>query len=237
MNYLIDLAKNESPLHEHKNYELIVYTGGEGTFHSEEKDIAVCPGKIIIIPPKAMHSCTFEKDLDRIYINGDFHQFFNLTSPTVIMDNAANEGMALAKIIYANRYSNTEYLSSLCNAFAYYLFERLKIDNEMHRVIEDIINKMAVSFYDSNFCVTDLLKKSGYAEDYIRAQFKKLTKSTPIEFLTKIRISHACYLIDKYKNLLSLSEIAERCGYTDYTYFSRKFKQITNVSPKEYMRI
>ena len=30
------------------------------------------------------------------------------------------------------------------------------------------------------------------------------------------------------------AEIAEKCGYTDYVYFSRRFKQITGISPREY---
>ena len=83
--------------------------------------------------------------------------------------------------------------------------------------------------------IAGFLQKSGYAEDYIRAQFKKFTGKTPTEFLTKIRIYHACYLIDAYKNTLSLAEIAEKCGYTDYVYFSRRFKHIMGISPREYM--
>lgn len=235
MSYLINLIKKESPLHKHKHYEVIVYIKGNGLFHCEEKDIPVCPGKIVIVPPETMHSASLINDMERIYINGEFHQFFNLTSPTVVLDNSENEGMSLAKIIYANRYANTEYLSSLCNAFANFLLQRLKIDNEMHVIIEDMIHKMTTEFYDSNLSVTDLLKKSGYAEDYIRAQFKKVTGKTPTDFLTKIRISHACHLIDIYKNSLSLAEIAEKCGYTDYAYFSRKFKQVKGMSPREYM--
>lgn len=235
MSYLINLIKHESPLHKHKHYEMIIYTKGEGLLHCQEKDIPVCTGKIVIVPPETMHSTPLGNDVERIYINGEFYQFFNLTSPTVILDNSENEGMALAKIIYANRYSSAEYLSALCNTFAHFLLQRLKIDNEMHLILEDMIHKMTTDFYDCNLSVADLLNKSGYAEDYIRAQFKKYTGKTPIEFLTKVRISHACHLIDIYKTSLSLGEIAEKCGYTDYAYFSRKFKQVKGMSPREYM--
>lgn len=235
MSYLINVTKKKNPLHKHKHYEIIVYTEGDGLFHSNEKDIPVSPGKIMIVPPETMHSAPFGNNTERICINGEFHQFFSLTSPILILDNSENEGMSLAKMIYANRYSSAEYLSALCNTFAHFLLQRLKIDNEMHLVIEGIMNKMTANFYDCNININDLLRNSGYAEDYIRAQFKKSTGKTPTEFLTKIRISHACYLIDIYRNSLSLAEIAEKCGYTDYAYFSRKFKQIMGVSPKKYM--
>jgi AraC-like DNA-binding protein len=79
-----------------------------------------------------------------------------------------------------------------------------------------------------------LLQKSGYAEDYIRSHFKKVTGKTPNGFLTDIRIKHATFLIEIYANTLSLQSIAEQCGYLDYVYFSKTFKSILGVSPKEY---
>ncbi|MBQ6894979.1 MAG: helix-turn-helix transcriptional regulator [Clostridia bacterium] len=80
------------------------------------------------------------------------------------------------------------------------------------------------------------MKKSGYSEDYIRSQFKLFTGKTPVEFLTETRINHACYLIDIYKDSMNLSEISEKCGYTDYVYFSRQFKKVMGISPKNYMK-
>lgn len=234
MAFLIDLKKEESFPHKHKNYEIIVYTRGCGVFHAAGKDIPVSPGKIIIIPPGAVHSITFDGALDRIYINGDLNHIFSLTSPTIIPDTAENEGLFLAKMIYANRYTNPEYVTALISAFAHFLLQSLKMDDAIGLVIKDIVNKITNNFYDSSISISGLLRKSGYAEDYIRAQFKKITGKTPTAFLTGIRINHACYLIDTYKNALSLAEIAEKCGYTDYVYFSRRFKQVMGVSPRNY---
>lgn len=235
MNFLINLIKHVSPSHQHKNYEIIVCTKGSGVFHSVERDIPVSPGKIIIVPPGTMHSSTSDGEYERIYINGEFNQIFSLTSPAVILDNSENEGTLLAKMIYNNRHSNSEYVATLVNAFAHFLIQSLKMENEISLTIKDIVNEITNHFYDCNINLNCLLKKSGYAEDYIRAQFKKFTGKTPTEFLTKIRIHHACYLIDTYKNSLSLAQIAEKCGYTDYVYFSRRFKHIMGMSPRKYM--
>ena len=68
----------------------------------------------------------------------------------------------------------------------------------------------------------------------IRSCFKVATGKTPNEFLTDVRIKHACFLINIYHNELSLAEISERCGYLDYIYFLKKFKSVTGVSPREY---
>lgn len=235
MDFFINLINDQSPLHQHETYEIIVYVEGTGTFHSPEKEFPVAPGKIIIVPPGVMHGFTSEEKAKRIYIRGEFSHIFNITSPTAVLDNSESEGILLAKMLYNNRYSNHEYLTALSGTFAYFLTQKIKNENKISQIIEDIVNKISNNFYDCNFNISDLLKKSGYAEDYIRAQFKKFTGKTPNEFLAKVRISHACYLIDIYKNSLSLSEIAAKCGYTDYVYFSKKFKQIMGTSPQKYL--
>jgi len=138
-------------------------------------------------------------------------------------------------MIYAKRYAEREYVASLINAFTHFLLQNIKMENELFLAVKEIIERISNEFYNNNFNLHDLLKKSGYSEDYIRAQFKIITGKTPTEFLTHIRINHACYLIDIYKNSISLPDVAERCGYIDYVYFSRRFKHITGVSPRKYM--
>ena len=237
MDYLINLIKKESPPHKHKNYEIIVYTRGEGIFHINKKDIETAPGKIIIIPPGTVHSSSIVgKDFDRIYISGEFNHIFKFASPTVIDDNSSGEGLELAKIIYNNRFSDHSYITALINAFAHFLVSRTKVENEISSAIRNIIDKITDNFYcyDINLCT--VLKESGYSEDYIRAQFKKVTGKTPTEFLTETRISHACYLIDAYRNSIPLTSVSEQCGYTDYIYFSRMFKHIMGISPRKYMK-
>lgn len=237
MRYLINLVTHPSTPHPHKTHEIIVFLRGSGTLYWQDAQTPVCPGKIVIIPPGTVHHSVFEHSLDRLYINGDFHHMFNFACPVVVCDNAEQEGTLLAEMIYRNRFGNPEYLASLVDAFAHFLMQSLKMDDEVSLAVKDITHEITNRFHDSSLDLAALLKKSGYAEDYIRAQFKKITGKTPTEFLTRVRISHACFLIDSYKSSLSLSEIAENCGYTDYVYFSRRFKQVTGVSPREYMTV
>lgn len=234
MKFLIGYITARSRPHKHKNYEIIAYLKGTGTFCSPQKDIPVSPGRFIIVPPELTHSSEHTEDVERIYINGDFNHIFSFSSPLVISDNAEGTGILLAKMIYNNRYANPEYISALTNAFTHFLIQNIKAEKDINITIKNIVNYICDNFYDSNLNLNELLKRTGYAEDYIRAQFRVFTGKTPTEFLTEARISHACYLIDVYKGSLSLTEISEKCGYTDYVYFSRRFKQIIGVSPKEY---
>lgn len=114
--------------------------------------------------------------------------------------------------------------------------QRFELDSAMQSSVKKIIAEISQNAFDPQIDLAFILSKSGYSEDYVRSCFKKITGKTPNEFLTDIRIKHACFLIDIYKNALSLSEIAERCGYLDYVYFSKKFKSVMGMSPREYRK-
>ena len=126
-------------------------------------------------------------------------------------------------------------MSALINAFIHSLLQNIKMEDQLFLAVRAVIEKISNHFYNSDLDLHALLTESGYAEDYIGAQFKKILNKTPTQFLTEIRINHACFLINTCKNTLSLSDIAEKCGYTDYAYFSRRFKYITGSSPRAFM--
>ncbi len=234
MSYLIGLTEKASFPHKHHNYEIMIYSSGEGVFHCDEGDFPVREGNIVIIPPYTMHCTMGEEYPQRFHISGELNQLFNLSVPVIISDNAQGEGMALAQIIYRNRYGNPDYVDSLCNAFAHFILKNIKQDKGIDIAISEIAREITENSFDSNINLSYILDRSGYAQDYIRAQFRKLIGKTPNEFLTDIRMKRARYLIDVYKTTLSLAEIAEKCGYNDYIYFSRRFKKKWGVSPQKY---
>lgn len=234
MNFIVNCTTESGIPHKHKNCEIIVCTKGNGILHCEKYKKDISAGEIIIIPANTMHSITANPDIERIYINGELNQFFNLDSINIIPDNEKNEGISLAQMIYDNRYTNFEYVCALANAFVHFVLSKIKIDSKINASIKEISDKISNEFSNCDLSLSRILNESGYSEDYIRAQFKAITGKTPTEFLTIIRITHACHLIDTYKNSVPLAHISEQCGYTDYIYFSKKFKQITGVSPRKY---
>lgn len=62
--------------------------------------------------------------------------------------------------------------------------------------------------------------------------FKTHTNKTFSTFLTETRIYHSCKLIQNENR--SLSEIAFDSGFNDFSYFSKMFKKIIGMAPKEY---
>jgi two-component system response regulator YesN len=68
--------------------------------------------------------------------------------------------------------------------------------------------------------------------DYLTRLFKKQTGMTLIGYLQNVRIQYAKDLL--MKTDLSVSKIAAQFGYSNFSHFTRAFKEITGVSPTEF---
>ena len=237
MNEAISLigVNNEHsyPLHTHTEYELIYYLEGSGVMRTSIGDLPFTVGSIALIPPGFMHGTVSEKAFKCIAIR-IFKNIFDFSAPLLFHDNDNHDAEALVSMIYRNRISNDEYLAALINGFVHFILRYSKAEEPLTRAVQKVVNEISDRFFDCNLSLAALLSESGYAEDYIRAHFKKVVGKTPTEFLTMLRIDHAMYLINVYKNALTLTEISERCGFTDYVYFSKKFKAQVGSSPKAY---
>ena len=237
MSYTINRTQDgviQYPMHTHKNYEIMLYLDGKGYMRTELGNIPFEIGTIVIVPPNIKHGSISENGFRNISIEGDFEAYFRFDTVKSFEDNETQEGKMLAEMIYENRYGNDTYLASLCTAYVCFLMQRFELDSAMQRSVKKITDEISQNAFNTQIDLTLILSKSGYSEDYIRSCFKKITGKTPNEFLTDIRIKHACYLIDIYQDNLSLSDIAEKCGYLDYVYFSKKFKSVMGMSAREY---
>ena len=234
MSFMIDRITTAVSPHQHNMYEIIVCTGGIGTFCGTE-EVPISSGSIVIVPPGVTHNSIVQDTLDRIYIQGDFRHCFPFAESVVVQDNTMREGCILAQMLYHNRYAKQEFVAALTEAFVHYLMQSIHTKERIHTAVTHMIDQITVNFSDYALDLQSLLEASGYAEDYIRAQFKKITGKTPHEFLTSVRIRHACSLMYAYGKAVPLIEIAEKCGYTDYVYFSKKFKSVTGVAPRTYL--
>lgn len=239
MESRIDITKDgvkKYPMHSHSYYEIMLYLQGEGYLATKNGNYAFSPNTIIIVPPGTEHGSVSENGFKNISVGGDFGAFFSFSDSITINDSASCEGRTLATLIYDNRFCRDGYLQSLISAYLHFLVRRIGNETERDNVIDKIVSAVSDGFSDAELNLSDLLRRSGYAEDYARALFKKKTGKTPNGFLTELRINHACFLIDVYGGTLSLAQIAEQCGYVDYVYFSKKFKTAIGVSPDKYRR-
>ena len=70
--------------------------------------------------------------------------------------------------------------------------------------------------------------------DYLSHIFKTQTGTSISDYIIQVRIECAKNLL--LKTNLNISEVALRCGYGNTAYFTKLFKSIVHMTPKEYRR-
>ncbi|MDR1136157.1 MAG: helix-turn-helix domain-containing protein [Clostridiales Family XIII bacterium] len=69
---------------------------------------------------------------------------------------------------------------------------------------------------------------------YLSALFKQKTGMTFTEYLNRVRIAKSCEMLAN--TAAPLYDISERSGFDDQSYFSKVFKKIHGVTPREYRK-
>jgi len=64
--------------------------------------------------------------------------------------------------------------------------------------------------------------------------FKEQYRVTFVEYLTMVRLGHACKLLSERNQ--NIVEIAYECGYNNLANFNRQFKKFKNMTPSDYRR-
>jgi AraC family transcriptional regulator, arabinose operon regulatory protein len=81
----------------------------------------------------------------------------------------------------------------------------------------------------------ELATGAGVSVTHYSALFRRHTGFAPIDFLIRLRVQHACRLLDTTK--LPVGEIAERVGYRDPYYFTRCFRRVMGCAPRRYRKV
>ncbi|HEU5396664.1 MAG TPA: AraC family transcriptional regulator [Verrucomicrobiae bacterium] len=78
----------------------------------------------------------------------------------------------------------------------------------------------------------DVSRRVGLSISTFYYLFKRVTGVTPNAFFIRARMQRARQLLQEPD--LNVKEVAARLGYADQFYFSRIFKSVNGVSPKDF---
>ncbi|WP_196426702.1 helix-turn-helix domain-containing protein [Lysinibacillus cavernae] len=88
--------------------------------------------------------------------------------------------------------------------------------------------------FTKNMTVIDIANHFNMERRKLTYLFEKRMGVSPNVYLTDLRVQKSKMLLST--SHLSVKEIAESVGYTDYFYFSRVFKKVTSLSPSEFRK-
>jgi len=83
--------------------------------------------------------------------------------------------------------------------------------------------------YSSEITVEQLADLTHLSVSALERRFKKYMHKTPNQYINEVRLENAKRLL--VETQLPVSEIAYQCGFTDASYFSRKFKRLFGELP------
>lgn len=137
-----------------------------------------------------------------------------------------------------NHFQITREFFNLWNLILSHCEEHLSTDDEIYSDPSLFCMKKMLCFcqnnYDKDIKLADIATYAGVSNTYCNQLFHKYARQTPLEALTRIRMERASDLL--LHTNLTMSEIAEKTGFSGASYFAEVFKRNYHTSPRNYRK-
>ena len=94
----------------------------------------------------------------------------------------------------------------------------------------------AVNYINNNLSkqitLDDIAHAASMSRSYVSCYFKLVTGVSPYEYLLTARVEKTIHLLKKTN--LSITEIAQKCGFGSLSSFNKTFRRSNGVTPREY---
>jgi AraC family transcriptional regulator, arabinose operon regulatory protein len=227
-------------------YILIHCVKGKGWCSVFNKNFTIKPNDFFIIPANITHS--YGADISDpwsiywVHFTGKLAKFYcdllmdsNNYSPQKAIVNTTRSFLFEDIIQHLELMNNNEniiysnsYLYAYLSSFQASEMKKSTNDND---VIQQCITFMKQNL-DKNLYLEDLTKVVNMSPSHLSSEFKKRMKYSPMQLFTSLKIQKACQMIMEKKH--SVKNIAYSLGYEDQYHFSRVFKNVMGVSPKNF---
>ncbi len=247
--------------HRHEGYEIYLFLKGNVNCYVEQQCFHMERGDLLVIRPGQYHRPAMldHSNYERITLNfqESILQFFSTdkTDLSAIFREPSKDKVCFIHLSeeqlhqYLTLIANTEQLLSseefgadvLIHSCLVRLFVLINqafrtterhTSNIMPKLIRDLLR-----YIDANLSEPITLKtleQEFYLNGtYISRQFKKHTGLTLRNYLLERRISYACTLLGTD---LSITEVCQKSGFSDYANFIRSFTKTVGVSPGKYAK-
>jgi AraC-like DNA-binding protein len=223
--------------HRHKYGELVYCTAGTGSFLSAQGRTIYRAGEAAFIPPDMEHRNDSEEGFSNIYLmaydlplrSGYIH---------VIRDSENRDMEQILNQLHYYFNSNREAVKDVVLNLSRLLDSYLSLFAGVARYsaeVERIIRVMVEQFGNCSFNAAEALKKVPMSAEYARKLFTKECGISPARYLQNLRLEHAYLMLNvRHKYRLSVSQIADACGFTDPLYFSRVFHKRMGCAPMQW---
>ena len=111
--------------------------------------------------------------------------------------------------------------------------EQVKMKSPDEKLLERVMNVINKNITNSDLNVDMIAEEVGISRVHLHRKMKELTGSTPHDFVRNIRLKQAANLLTNQG--MNITEVAYACGFSNAGTFSKIFKNVYGMSPREFM--
>lgn len=100
------------------------------------------------------------------------------------------------------------------------------------QIVRDAKAFIVQHIHESDLGLKEIAANVNFSAAYLNVVFRAETGMTVKQYLIECRLKEAKHLLRNPN--VRISEIAERCGYSNPNYFTKAFKEATGITPGEY---
>lgn len=172
-----------------------------------------------------------QNQLSQHYIDHFIYECYRLLPLMFSLDEHACQLAMNAFLSSLHAYSTADELCDRVNASLKELYLNYSTETSTDFLYEKI-KQYIDNNYNQKITAEDLSRRYGYTTSYINRMFKKECGTSPLQYMTTLRIEHAKELLRQH---VDIKKIATTVGYEDARYFSRVFKQETGMTPSAWV--
>jgi len=244
-------------MHEHPFYEIYFLVSGNRRYLMKHTVYDVEPGNLVFVPKKQLHRATSETKVgyDRyvLYFSDSQANALSAMLGESAFENLLNSGCLqlpgyIAKDIQRDMEQirqETIYPSPIAGAVVTHLLQgiiinALRYGSKKQRLIGESADKVQMvaryitEHYRDEISLSMAAEMACLEKTYFSKRFKTLTGFGFQEYLLQTRLLASEQML--LETRLSMSEIAENCGFSCSNYFGDVFRRYKGISPSDYRK-
>ena len=234
------------------DYQLLYIVSGKGHFYFHGEDRVVYAGRMVLIQPRQEQRYEyFGEDKPEVYwvhfTGSDVKNIlrsYNIPMDDPIFYSGASSTYSylFKEMIHELQNCKTGY-EDLLTMYLRQIFLLVQRTRQEERPTVSTYIQEEMEFarryfnehYNEPISIQEYAESRNMSVCYFQRNFKQIVKHTPMQYLLTIRVNNAASLLETTD--YSMAEIAAIVGYEDSLYFSRLFRKIMGVSPRDYRNL
>ncbi|MEN9937613.1 MAG: hypothetical protein RLZZ387_4192 [Chloroflexota bacterium] len=229
--YTAPAGRNFLP-HKHAVWELVYYRSGHIQCPVGDEVYESQPGMFLLTPPEMVHAEYAWTAYSNYYIQIDAPP--DSPWPRVIQDDADQSFGRLCTAIVREQNAVRTNRESMMAALLTQLDILLRRSHEQRQLpagenLVRRVERILEERYNSSVTIAAIAQEVNVSPSHLRAQFVRLRRCTPMEYLQVVRVRTAVAMLQSTS--LTLELIAGFCGYDSASHLSRHVKRVMGKTP------